>query len=135
MPPDDDRLEIIVTDGAAYLQEHELAADVIVVDGYDAESQVEALSTPAFYRDCARALDAAGMLVVNLWGGDRNFTNCVNRLTKSLRRTGCVPAGRQAGQYRRVRIQTQSRPARPGRNCARAPSDLKPNTGWNLRDS
>jgi spermidine synthase len=48
VPPDDDQLEIIVTDGAAYLQDHKLAADVIVVDGYDAESQVEALSTAAF---------------------------------------------------------------------------------------
>jgi len=87
VPPDDDRLEIIVTDGAAYLQDHKLAADVIVVDGYDAESQVEALSTPAFYRDCERALDAAGMLVVNLWG--------VSRLTKTFDGlVACLPAGK-----------------------------------------
>ena len=95
VPPDDHRLEIIVTDGAAYLQDHKLAADVIVVDGYDAESQVEALSTPAFYRDCERALDAAGMLVVNLWGGDRNFNNCVSRLTKTFDGlVACLPAGK-----------------------------------------
>ena len=52
VPTDDDRLKIVVADGAAYLQDNlSWPADVIVVDGYDAESQVEALSTPAFYRE------------------------------------------------------------------------------------
>ncbi|MDB5809367.1 MAG: spermidine synthase [Betaproteobacteria bacterium] len=95
LPTDDERLNVIVTDGAAYLHDNKPAADVIVVDGYDAESQVEALSTPAFYRDCARALGDAGMMVVNLWGGDRNFTTCVNRLTKAFDgRVACLPAGK-----------------------------------------
>lgn len=95
VPENDARLDIIVTDGADYLQRNGVNADVIVIDGYDAESQVEALSTPAFYRDCARALGDAGMLVVNLWGGDRNFTTCVNRLAKAFDGlVACLPAGR-----------------------------------------
>lgn len=95
VPPDDDRLSIVVADGAAYLQDNRISADVVVVDGYDAESQVEALSTPAFYRDCARALAPDGMLVVNLWGGDRNFTTCVNRIAKAFDGlVACLPAGR-----------------------------------------
>jgi spermidine synthase len=95
VPSDDERLEIVVTDGAAYLHDNEIDTDVIVVDGYDAESQVEALSTPVFYRDCARALGEAGILVVNLWGGDRNFTTCVNRLAKAFDGlVACLPAGK-----------------------------------------
>jgi spermidine synthase len=95
VPPDDERLNIIVTDGAAYLEDNCVATDVIVVDGYDAESQVEALCTPAFYRACARALTADGILVVNLWGGDRNFTTCVNRIAKAFDGlVACLPAGR-----------------------------------------
>jgi spermidine synthase len=95
VPPDDERLEIIVTDGAAYVHDNVIDTDVIVVDGYDAESQVEALSTPAFYRDCARSLGDSGMLVVNLWGGDRNFTTCVNRLSKAFDGlVACLPAGK-----------------------------------------
>jgi spermidine synthase len=58
LPPDDQRLTIIVADGAEYVQRVVRKPDVIVIDGYDAESQVEALSTPSFYRDCARALDS-----------------------------------------------------------------------------
>jgi spermidine synthase len=95
LPPDDERLSVIVTDGAAYLQDNQVAADVIVVDGYDSECQVEELCTPAFYRDCARALNRDGMLVVNLWGGDRNFTTCVNRLSKAFDGlVACLPAGK-----------------------------------------
>jgi spermidine synthase len=95
VPPDDERLNIIVADGAEYLHDHNPGADVIVIDGYDAESQAEALSTPAFYRDCARALGDAGMLVVNLWGGDRNFTTCVNRIAKAFDGlVACLPAGK-----------------------------------------
>ena len=95
VPPNDERLDIIVADGADYLQRDNLNADVMVIDGYDAESQVEALSTPAFYRDCARALGDDGMLVVNLWGGDRKFTTCVNRLAKAFDGlVVCLPAGK-----------------------------------------
>ena len=95
VPPDDERLKIVVADGAEYLKKDNLRADVMVIDGYDAESQVEALSTPVFYRDCARVLGEAGLLVVNLWGGDRNFSTCVDRLAKAFDGlVACLPAGR-----------------------------------------
>ncbi len=95
VPPDDERLTVVVDDGATYLHRERLNADVIVIDGYDAQSQVEALSTPAFYCDCARALGESGIMVVNLWGGDRNFTTCVNRLAKAFDGVvACLPAGK-----------------------------------------
>lgn len=95
VPQDDERFNVVIGDGTAYLGNNELAADVIMVDGYDAESQVEALSTPAFYRDCARALGGSGILVVNLWGGDRNFTTCVERIARAFdHRVACLPAGK-----------------------------------------
>ncbi len=95
VPPDDERLTVVVDDGATYLHRERLNADVIVIDGYDAQSQVEALSTPAFYRDCARVLGESGIMVVNLWGGDRNFTTCVNRLAKAFDGVvACLPAGK-----------------------------------------
>ena len=95
VPNDDDRFQVVVADGAEYLRREKTVADVIVIDGYDAESQVEALSTPVFYRNCARALGDAGILVVNLWGGDRNFSTCVDRLAKAFDgRVACLPAGK-----------------------------------------
>ena len=93
--PDDERLQVIVGDGASYLDNDKVRADVVMVDGYDAEAQVEALSTLAFYRDCARVLGNSGILVVNLWGGDRKFSACVERMAKAFdQRVVCLPAGK-----------------------------------------
>ena len=95
MPADGERLQSVVGDGAGYVGNEALRADVIMVDGYDAESQVEALSTPAFYRDCARVLGGTGILVVNLWGGDRNYISCVERIADAFDHlVACLPAGR-----------------------------------------
>ena len=95
LPPNDDRLNVMVGDGVEYVARKRLSADVLVVDGYDSESQVEALATLPFYRDCARVLGDDGILVVNLWGGDRNFNACVERLHTAFDdRVLCLPAGK-----------------------------------------
>ena len=95
LPPNDERLNVMVGDGVEFVARKGLRADVLVVDGYDSESQVEALATLPFYRDCARVLGDDGILVVNLWGGDRNFNACVDRLRAAFDgRVLCLPAGK-----------------------------------------
>ena len=95
LPPNDERLNVMVGDGVEYVSRKGLRADVLVVDGYDSESQVAALATLPFYRDCARALGDDGVLVVNLWGGDRDFNACVERLRSAFAgRVLCLPAGK-----------------------------------------
>jgi spermidine synthase len=95
LPPNDARLNVMVGDGVEYVARKNLAADVLIVDGYDAESQVEALTTLPFYRDCAQALGDNGILVVNLWGGDRSFNACVERIGMAFEgRVLCMPAGK-----------------------------------------
>ncbi len=95
LPADNAQLQVVVGDGSEYMRQRKCCADVIMVDGYDAQSQVAAVCTPAFYRDCARALGEAGILVVNLWGGDRGFTACVDRISAAFGgRVLCLPAGK-----------------------------------------
>jgi len=95
LPPNDERLNVMVGDGVEYVSRKGLRADVLVVDGYDSESQVAALATLPFYRDCARILGDDGVLVVNLWGGDRNFNACVERIRTAFDgRVLCLPAGK-----------------------------------------
>ena len=61
----------------------------------DGESLVEALATPQFYRDCHDRLNKGGMLVVNLWGGDRQFNDTVKRIEAAFPDgTLCLPAER-----------------------------------------
>lgn len=93
IPVDDDRLTVVIGDGAEYVSREVAAADLIMVDGYDAESHVEELATRAFYRDCRARLAPGGMLVVNLWGGDRQFNDILRRIEGVFPDgTLCLPA-------------------------------------------
>ncbi len=93
VPPDDGRFTVMVANGAEYVARDGCPADVIAVDGYDAESQVVELSNAAFYGACRRRLGAGGILVVNLWGSDRNFDEVLLRIEAAFPAgTICVPA-------------------------------------------
>ena len=80
LPPDDETLNVIEGDGALYVRQHPGSADVILLDGFDAGNQVEALATETFYAACRRALRPGGVLVVNLWGQDPAFREYLSRL-------------------------------------------------------
>ncbi len=84
LPPDDDNLKVRIEDGAAYVPAHPGSADVILLDGYDAGNQVEALATLAFYRACRLALKPGGVLSVNLWGQDKSFSDYFGRLVEAF---------------------------------------------------
>lgn len=80
VPEDDARFQVIVGDGAEYMARREVRSDLIMVDGYDAESHVEELATLEFYGHCRERLAPGGVLVVNLWGGDRQFNEVLKRI-------------------------------------------------------
>lgn len=84
VPEDSSRFEVITSDGAAYVQRPDLSVDVLIVDGYEADSYVEELANPAFYDACRKRLKRDGMLVVNLWGGDRQFHTLCNSIDEAF---------------------------------------------------
>lgn len=84
LPPDDETLQVVLGDGAAYMAKHPSSADVILLDGFDHGNQVEALATEPFYVACRRALRPQGVLVVNLWGRDTHFTDYFERLLRAF---------------------------------------------------
>jgi spermidine synthase len=93
VPRDDERFSVIVGDGAEHVGHGGDEPDLIIVDGYDAESHVEALSSRAFYEACRKRLGARGILVVNLWGGDREFNETLKRIEAAFPGgTVCLPA-------------------------------------------
>lgn len=93
VPASDERFILRVCDGADFVTRDGTAYDVIVVDGYDGDAQVEELSTQAFYSDCRRRLVAQGVLVVNLWGSDRRFDDYLQRIEAAFPAgTLCLPA-------------------------------------------
>ena len=93
VPEDDARFSVITGNGAEHMAQEGRTADVIAVDGYDAESQVPELSDKAFYCACRARLNAGGVLVVNLWGSDRNFNDTLQRIEAAFPDgTLCLPA-------------------------------------------
>jgi spermidine synthase len=80
VPPDDERFEVVHTDACEYLARRDVHADVILLDGYDAEGLPSCLCTESFYSNCWQALNAQGVLVANLWGGELNRGVYLNRL-------------------------------------------------------
>lgn len=84
LPQDDERLGVVIGDGAEYVPAHPGSADVILLDGFDAGNQVESLASLEFYQACRRALKPGGVLVVNLWGRDPGFVAYFSRLVAAF---------------------------------------------------
>lgn len=96
VPADDDRFRVVLGDGAAHVREHPESCDVLMVDGFDGDSQVEALASEAFYADAHAALERDGVLVVNLWSSDPRFDSFLQRIERAFdTRVVCLPAERR----------------------------------------
>jgi spermidine synthase len=95
LPAEDARFSVMIEDGARYIHRLDVSADVVVVDGYEADSHVEALASKPFYAACRDRLTPGGMLVVNLWGGDKLFQTLLGRIQQCFPGgTLCLPAER-----------------------------------------
>jgi spermidine synthase len=84
IPPDDERFLIVHADGAEYIADQYHSADVILLDGYNADGLPHELSNQYFYNQCASALRDQGVLVANLHAADRQARACIARLRKSF---------------------------------------------------
>jgi spermidine synthase len=66
IPDDDDRLTIVLDDGALHIGTVRSAIDVLLVDGFDHAGQSPQLCSQDFYDNCFQALAPGGVLAVNL---------------------------------------------------------------------
>ena len=80
VPPDNKRFQVVQSDACEYLTRSDVQADIILLDGYDAEGLPPCLCAESFYTNCWQALSAQGVLVANLWGGEPNRGVYLNRL-------------------------------------------------------
>jgi spermidine synthase len=95
VPHDDARFEVIVADAADYVRREDIRADILIVDGYTADTHVEELASYDFYAACRERLKPRGMIVVNLWGGDKVFNALLQRIRAAFPGgTLCLPAER-----------------------------------------
>ncbi len=82
LPDDGDRLDIVIEDGARFVQDNADKFDIIFVDGFDRHARVGALDTLAFYQACRGRLTDDGLLAVNLFGRTRRFDASINRIAE-----------------------------------------------------
>jgi len=89
VPPDDARLRIVHADAAAYVGAMQGAADVILVDGFDAAGMPAELGSAGFYADSRRALREGGVLVANILSYDPCHDLIVERIGRAFGGHAC----------------------------------------------
>jgi spermidine synthase len=80
IPHDDDRFRIIQADGAQYIADCSNSADVILLDGFDADGLPTRLGAQRFYHQCHAALRNSGVLVANFLSGEWSAGRSTGRL-------------------------------------------------------
>ncbi|WP_090696659.1 polyamine aminopropyltransferase [Nitrosomonas aestuarii] len=84
LPDEDDRFEIVLTEGSRFITEYPGAADIIMVDGFDDDCQVSSLCSQDFYDVTKRCLTNNGILVVNFLSRDKQLKTWLQRIEKSF---------------------------------------------------
>lgn len=70
VPPDDERFQVRLGDGVAFVEQSAASLDVLLVDAYSKDGIAAGLASQAFYDDCRAALTDGGVLVTNLYCDD-----------------------------------------------------------------
>jgi spermidine synthase len=95
VPENDERLQVIEGDGVLHLTENPGSTQVLMIDAFDSHGIPADMCTQEFFDSCAAALKGDGMMVINLWGSDRNFDVYLQRIEQSFdQRVLILPTGR-----------------------------------------
>jgi spermidine synthase len=98
VPPNQANFRVVQADGADFVAAKcDASYDVIMVDGFDAESMAPALGTPNFYAHCARLLTTGGVMVCNLHELDIYFGAYLERIVLSFDGSAFAVATRACG--------------------------------------
>jgi spermidine synthase len=82
LPPDDERLRVVLADAALEIQSDEWrgTVDALQVDLYDEHAAAPVLDTPDFYRHCRDLLSPQGVMTVNLFGRSSSYPASVEKI-------------------------------------------------------
>ncbi|HXF45579.1 MAG TPA: spermidine synthase [Burkholderiaceae bacterium] len=97
LPPDDDRLEVVLADAREFVAEprRRRCADWLQVDLYDAAARGPVYDDVGFYRACRRALAVPGVAAFNLFG--RGFEPSFDAIAQAFDDRALVLAEADAG--------------------------------------
>jgi len=134
VPPDDTRFAVRRGDGADFVRSPPHRLEVLMVDGYDTDGIPPALCSQGFYDDSRAALQANGLLVVNLHMGHCDYDVHVERIRRAYDGHVLVVGDQDCGNSvvfacngRRLRRSSPSRLRRPKHFDLAAWEELAPN--------
>lgn len=84
LPDDPLRLNIVVADGADYVQATNKCYDLILIDGFGPDGRAGRLDTVKFYDACRKRLSSRGLVACNLLGRNRGFDASVRRIDRAF---------------------------------------------------
>jgi spermidine synthase len=84
LPAEDERLQVIVGDGADFVAASQKRYDLILVDGFDADARTGMLDSLPFYLNCKARLTPSGLMVTNLLTLRRNVRDSLERISEAF---------------------------------------------------
>jgi spermidine synthase len=83
IPADDERLQVILGDGAEFVRRGGWTADILLIDAFDRGGVAPSLASADFYAQAFRCLEPRGVLVMNLAGERGRYPAHVNQLREA----------------------------------------------------
>ena len=124
LPPDDERMRVVIADAAEEIQRDEWlgTVDALAVDLYDDEAAAPVLDSAEFYADCRRLLADEGVMTVNLFGRSASFERSLARITEAFgeRAVWCFKPTREGNTV----VLAQRTPTRPKREALQAQAEV-----------
>lgn len=83
LPPDDERLRVVIADAAQEIRSPEWrgVVDALQVDLYDHEAAAPVLDSEDFYRDCRALLSSQACMTVNLFGRSSSYEASLQKIS------------------------------------------------------
>ena len=124
LPPDDERLRVVIADAAEEIRRDEWlgTVDALAVDLYDDEAAAPVLDSAEFYADCRRLLTDDGVMTVNLFGRSASFERSLARIVEAF-------GSRAVWSFKPTRegntvVLAQRTPTRPRRDALQLQADV-----------
>jgi spermidine synthase len=83
VPADDERLRVILGDGAEFVRRGDWSADILLIDAFDREGVAPSLASDDFYAQVFRCLQPNGVLVMNLAGDRGRYVAHLEKLRRA----------------------------------------------------
>ena len=82
--PDTDRLHIHIDDAVSYIKNTEVKSDIIFSDLYNSQGMEPKQVQSSYLRDCKKALNEQGVLVLNIWHTSLELSKELDELLASV---------------------------------------------------